>query len=139
MASNAIFLLCLNLAFFTMVSSSYVPTTPSPPPPSTPDYHPGGSPTPVPSTRGKCPKDTLKIAACANVLNGLVHAMLGPQRAECCSLIDGLASLDAALCLCTTLQVRVPGIVHLKVPINVNLLLNSCKKAGVPNFQCPNY
>ncbi|XP_074266298.1 14 kDa proline-rich protein DC2.15-like [Silene latifolia] len=46
-----IFVLCLNLVFFTLVSSDYVPTpTPSPPPP--------------PPTDGKCPNDTLKITAC---------------------------------------------------------------------------
>ncbi|XP_074266312.1 14 kDa proline-rich protein DC2.15-like [Silene latifolia] len=143
-SSKATFVLCLNLVFFTLVSSSYVPsvptTTPCPPPPSTPSHHDGhhgGYPTP---SGGKCPNDALKIAACADVLNGLVHAVVGPSRSECCSLLDGLVGLDAALCLCTRLEVDVLGLVHLDLPISVTLLVNFCDIAGVPsNYQCPNY
>ena len=136
-------MVCLNLVFFTLVTSNYVPTL-CPPPPSKHEHHHGGhhggSSTPVPSSGGKCPIDTLKLAACANVLNGLVHAVVGPPRTECCSLIDGLADLDAALCLCTTLKADLLGVVHLNLPISLNLLLNFCGKAGVPSdFQCPSY
>ncbi|XP_074266314.1 14 kDa proline-rich protein DC2.15-like [Silene latifolia] len=137
MASKAIFVLCLNLVFFTLVSSNYVPTvpttttTPCPPPP-------GGYPTPG---GGHCSIDALKIAACADVLNGLVHAVVGPSRAtECCSLIDGLVGLDAAVCLCTNLKANVLNIIHLDLPISVKLLVNFCQKAGVPSdYHCSNY
>ncbi|CAN4127597.1 unnamed protein product [Withania somnifera] len=88
-------------------------------------------------TMGKCPKDTLKIKVCANLLNDLVHLVIGssPAKTECCSLIQGLADLDAALCLCTAIKANVLGI-NLNVPLSLNLLLNNCGKYPPKNFQC---
>ncbi|PHT92639.1 pEARLI1-like lipid transfer protein 2, partial [Capsicum annuum] len=89
------------------------------------------------SSKGKCPKDTLKLKVCANLLNDLVHLVIGssPAKTECCSLIEGLADLDAALCLCTALKANVLGI-HLNVPLSLSLLLNNCGKYAPKNFQC---
>ncbi|KAF3622379.1 14 kDa proline-rich protein DC2.15 [Capsicum annuum] len=135
-SSIALVLLTLNILFFTMVSSTNVPCPP--PPHSKPHPKPHPTPTPsTPSSKGKCPKDTLKLKVCANLLNDLVHLVIGssPAKTECCSLIEGLADLDAALCLCTALKANVLGI-HLNVPLSLSLLLNNCGKYAPKNFQC---
>ncbi|KAF2572789.1 hypothetical protein F2Q70_00002649 [Brassica cretica] len=64
-----------------------------------------------------CPRDAVKIGVCAKVLK-LVDLTLGdPPVKPCCSLIEGLADLEAAVCLCTALKANVLGI-NLKLPIN---------------------
>ncbi|KAM3322016.1 hypothetical protein P3S67_003167 [Capsicum chacoense] len=132
-ASSIALVLTLNILFFTMVSSTNVPC---PPPPHSKPHHPTPTPS-TPSSKGKCPKDTLKLKVCANLLNDLVHLVIGssPAKTECCSLIEGLADLDAALCLCTALKANVLGI-HLNVPLSLSLLLNNCGKYAPKNFQC---
>ncbi|CAL5206335.1 unnamed protein product [Lathyrus oleraceus] len=107
------------------------PPTASPPTPSTP---PTASP-PTPSTSQKCPKDTLKLGVCANLL-GLVNVVVGsPASSKCCALIQGLADLDAAICLCTALKANVLGI-NLNVPITLSLILSACQKSVPSGFQC---
>ncbi|KAG6528206.1 14 kDa proline-rich protein DC2.15-like [Zingiber officinale] len=96
-------------------------------------------PNPRPSPSGKCPVDTLKLAACANVLNGLITVGVGKfpkQPCECCTLLDGLLDLEAAVCLCTAVRANVLGI-HLNVPIDLSLVLNYCGKKTPKAFQCP--
>ncbi|CAN4127564.1 unnamed protein product [Withania somnifera] len=130
--SSIALVLTWNILFFTMVSSTNVPC----PPPPHPKPHPTPSPS-TPSSKGKCPKDTLKLKVCANLLNDLVHLVIGssPAKTECCSLIQGLADLDAALCLCTAIKANVLGI-NLNVPLSLSLLLNNCGKYPPKNFQC---
>ncbi|XP_030967031.1 putative lipid-binding protein AIR1 isoform X3 [Quercus lobata] len=110
MASKAIatmaFLLSLNLLFFTMVTSTNPAT---------------------------CPKDTLKLGVCANLLNDLVLGT--PPKTPCCSLIQGLVDLEAAVCLCTAIKANVLGI-NLNVPLSLSLLLNYCGKNVPKGFQC---
>ncbi|XP_070038026.1 14 kDa proline-rich protein DC2.15-like [Nicotiana tomentosiformis] len=135
-ASSIALLLTSNILFFTIVSSTSVPC----PPPPHPKPHPTPYTPPTPSTpssNGKCPKDTLKLKVCANLLNDLVHLVIGssPAKTECCSLIQGLADLDAAVCLCTAIKANVLGI-NLNVPLSLNLLLNNCGKYCPENFQC---
>ena len=142
LASTAL-LLSLNLLFFTMVSSTYVPCPPPPskghkhqPPPKNP---PSTKPTPPmnpPSTKPTCPKDALKLGVCANLLNDLIHLVVGtPPNTPCCSLIGGLADLEAAVCLCTAIKANVLGI-NLNVPLSLSLLLNFCGKKVPSGFQC---
>ncbi|KAI3453513.1 hypothetical protein Pfo_010176 [Paulownia fortunei] len=131
MASRAVtstaLLLLFNLLFFTMVSSTYVPC---PPPPS------GGHGNGHKNSKAKCPKDTLKLGVCANLLNDLVHLVVGtPPKTPCCSLIGGLADLEAAVCLCTAIKANVLGI-NLNVPVSLSLLLNYCGKKVPFGFQC---
>ncbi|PRQ57524.1 putative bifunctional inhibitor/plant lipid transfer protein/seed storage helical [Rosa chinensis] len=113
-------LLSLNLVFFTTVSATH--HVPCPPPP--------------PAAAATCPKDTLKLGVCANLLNDLVHLVVGtPPKTPCCSLIEGLVDLEAAVCLCTAIKANILGI-NLNVPVSLSLLLNYCGK-GVPSgFQC---
>ncbi|KAF8108651.1 hypothetical protein N665_0105s0004 [Sinapis alba] len=90
------------------------------------------------SAQGTCPRDSLQIGACANVLN-LVDIKLGsppPPVPPCCSLIAGLADLEAAVCLCTALEVNVLGI-NVNIPINLSVLFNACSRLAPPSFQCP--
>ncbi|BAT75867.1 proline-rich protein [Vigna angularis] len=126
-SSLAIFL-TLNLIFFSLVSAcgSYSCPGPSPKP----------KPTPSPSPSGSCPRDALKLGVCANVLNGLVNATLGqPPVTPCCSLLDGLVDLEAAVCLCTALKANILGI-NLNLPISLSLLLNVCSRTTPRDFQC---
>ncbi|KAK9052317.1 hypothetical protein SSX86_028946 [Deinandra increscens subsp. villosa] len=164
MASRALakiaFLLALNLLFFTLVTSTQTPKgcdcTPSPPAPKaptkphtppvpsspkaptpkppTPSFPPPSTPSSPP--KNTCPIDTLKLGACANVLNGLLNLVIGSTpNTQCCSLIGGLADLDAAVCLCTAIKANVLGI-NLNVPVSLSLLLNYCDKKVPSGFQC---
>ncbi|XVF33530.1 hypothetical protein REPUB_Repub17cG0176600 [Reevesia pubescens] len=141
MASRAVattaLLLCLNLLFFTMVSSTYVPCPPDQPKaPKNPPKTPKPPATRPPSNPPSCPRDTLKLGVCANLLNNLVNLVIGtPPKTPCCPLLQGLADLEAAVCLCTALKANILGI-NLNVPVSLSLLLNYCGK-GVPSgFQC---
>ncbi|GAU50645.1 hypothetical protein TSUD_184370 [Trifolium subterraneum] len=133
MASKAAIILALNLLFFTMVTSNYVPC---PPPPPKGHGHGHGHSYPVPSSNyPTCPRDTIKLGVCADVL-GLINVQLGkPPKTPCCSLLDGLANLEAAVCLCTALKANVLGI-NLNLPINLSLVLNYCGKGVPKGFVC---
>ncbi|XP_072963072.1 14 kDa proline-rich protein DC2.15-like [Typha angustifolia] len=137
-SSAAAIFLTLNLLFFALASGcSYCPTpkppTPKPPTPKPPSPKP---PTPTPGSYGKCPMDALKLGVCANVLD-LIKAKIGaPPKLPCCSLLEGLVDLEAAVCLCTAIKANILGI-KLNLPIDLSLILNYCGK-GVPSgFQCP--
>ncbi|XP_047327330.1 pEARLI1-like lipid transfer protein 1 [Impatiens glandulifera] len=139
-------LLFINLLFFTLVSSKHVPCPPPPSPPPKPVACPP-PPKPVvacppppkvpsPTSGSKCPKDTLKLGVCADVLNGLLHLKVGnPPKTPCCSLIEGLVDAEAALCLCTAIKANVLGI-HLDVPVSLSLLLNYCGKSVPSGYKC---
>ncbi|XP_052209045.1 14 kDa proline-rich protein DC2.15-like [Diospyros lotus] len=126
-ASTAL-LLSLNLLFFTLVSSRHV-HCPPPPPPKAPLC-------PPPPATATCPRDTLKLGVCANVLKSLLNIVVGtPPKMPCCSLIEGLVDLEAAVCLCTAIKANVLGI-NLNVPVSLSLLLNYCGKKVPTGFQC---
>ncbi|KAL6289984.1 hypothetical protein ACE6H2_007494 [Prunus campanulata] len=148
-------LLSLNFVFFTSVSSNHhvpncppppkspkpkhpphpTPKQPSPTPTPTPKQPPPSTPSPSPP-KASCPKDTLKLGVCGNLLNDLVHLVVGtPSKTPCCSLIAGLADVDAAVCLCTAIKANVLGI-NLNVPVSLSLLLNYCGKSVPTDFQC---
>ncbi|TYH59339.1 hypothetical protein E1A91_D08G209000v1 [Gossypium mustelinum] len=126
-ASLALFF-ALNILFFSLVSAC--DSCPSPKP------RPKPTPFPSPSAKGKCPRDALKLGVCANVL-GLVNVTIGsPPVQPCCSLLQGLADLEAAVCLCTAIKANVLGI-NLNVPVSLSLLLNVCSRKVPSGFQCP--
>ncbi|GMJ10985.1 hypothetical protein like AT4G12520 [Hibiscus trionum] len=127
-ASMALFL-ALNILFFSLGSAS------SPCPPTNNNRKPNPNPVPTPSARGRCPRDALKLGVCANVLN-LVNVVVGsPPVQPCCSLIQGLADLEAAVCLCTALRANVLGL-NLNIPLSLSLLLNVCSRNVPTGFQC---
>ncbi|PKI39825.1 14 kDa proline-rich protein DC2.15-like [Punica granatum] len=134
MASKALLLILLNILFFTLVSSTNVPCPPSAPKPHPPAPKPH-PPTPKPH-KATCPKDTLKLGVCANLLNDLIHLVVGtPPKTPCCTLIKGLADLEAAVCLCTAIKANILGI-NLNIPVSLSLLLNYCGKKVPTGFQC---
>ncbi|CAN1185986.1 pEARLI1-like lipid transfer protein 2 [Linum perenne] len=112
------------------------PATPNPNPTPTPTT-PNPTPTPTPgSSNGNCPIDTLRLGVCGNVLSSLLNINIGNTSAQpCCSLINGLTDLDAAVCLCTAIRANVLGI-NLNVPISLRLLLNACGRNAPSSFQC---
>ncbi|XP_062024730.1 14 kDa proline-rich protein DC2.15-like [Rosa rugosa] len=96
---------------------------------------PHPKPTPPTPAVAKCPKDTLKLGVCADLL-GLLNLQIGdPPTSPCCALLEGLADVEAALCLCTALKANVLGI-NLNVPIDLSLLLSACQKTIPSGFQC---
>nr|GMD80981.1 14 kDa proline-rich protein DC2.15-like [Ipomoea batatas] len=104
--------LTLNLLFFTGVSSaSTIVPLPSPFPSS---------------SQGKCPKNALQLGVCADLLNDLLHHVLGsPATMPCCSLISGLVDLEAAVCICTVIKANIIGI-NYNIAVSLNLLINNC-------------
>ena len=150
MASNkliATILVLSLLAYSTFIEANCPPPAPKPTPPPTPKPTPPPAPKPTPPPAPKatctppppqehCPKDTLKLGACADLL-GLVNIIIGtPPSSKCCALIKGLADLEAALCLCTAIKANVLGI-NLNVPVTLSLILSACQKTVPPGFQCP--
>ncbi|CAI9274243.1 unnamed protein product [Lactuca saligna] len=121
--ASLVLFLAFNLIFFTMVSGCGTCGSATP------------KPKPKPS-KAYCPKDTLKLGVCANLLGGLVGVKVGSQSAKpCCALISGLVDLDAAVCLCTAIKANVLGI-NLNVPVSLSLLLNACGKKVPRGFKC---
>ncbi|KAL6906426.1 hypothetical protein ACP4OV_004027 [Aristida adscensionis] len=122
MAARAALLLAVGLVLAAVASATYCPPPPAPKPPT-------------PSGGGSCPRDALKLGVCANVL-GLVKAKIGsPPYKPCCSLLDGLVDLEAAVCLCTAIKANILGI-NLNLPIDLSLILNHCGKSCPSGFQC---
>lgn len=114
----------LNIIFFSCVSADYVPCPPKTPIPSTP------------IKAAKCPRDTLKFGVCGDWL-GLVHEVIGTTPSpECCALVEGLADVEAALCLCTAIKANVLGLVKVKIPLALSLVVNSCGKKVPQGFVC---
>ncbi|KAJ4719035.1 14 kDa proline-rich protein DC2.15-like [Melia azedarach] len=126
-ASLALFL-ALNVLFFAVVSACGTCPTPNP--------KPKPKPTPSPSNKGSCPRDALKLGICADLLGGLLNVTIGtPPKTPCCTLIQGLADLEAAVCLCTAIKANILGI-NLNIPLSLGLLLNVCEKKVPRGFQC---
>ncbi|KAH9712095.1 Hydrophob seed domain-containing protein [Citrus sinensis] len=141
--------------------SSPIPKTPPPPPPivkSPPPPVVKSAPTPPPPVaksppppppvvnvtyppapkQQTCPIDALKLGACVDVLGGLIHIGLGDSAKEkCCPLLQGLADLDAAICLCTAIRLEALNLINLLVPISLQILVNDCGKYPPAGFQCP--
>ncbi|KAK8587354.1 hypothetical protein V6N13_086343 [Hibiscus sabdariffa] len=144
-ASIALFF-TLNILFFSLGSACnscpYTNPTipiprpkPNPNPNPRPNPNPNPNPTPTPSAGGRCPRDALKLGVCANVLN-LVNATVGsPPVQPCCSLLQGLVDLEAAVCLCTAIRANILGI-NINIPISLSLLLNVCSRNVPTGFQC---
>ncbi|GAV88756.1 Tryp_alpha_amyl domain-containing protein, partial [Cephalotus follicularis] len=126
-ASLALFF-SLNLLFFALGTNACGYYCPSP--------KPKPKPKPTPSPSPSCPRDALKLGVCADVLGSLLNITVGtPPVTPCCTLFQGLADLEAAVCLCTAIKANILGI-NLNVPLSLSLLLNVCQKKVPPGFQC---
>ncbi|XP_022764354.1 pEARLI1-like lipid transfer protein 3 [Durio zibethinus] len=83
---------------------------------------------------GSC--NPLNLHVCANLLGGLENLDLGNIPTQpCCSLIQGLADVEAAVCLCTAIRTNVLGI-NLNLPISLSLLLNNCGRRLSSEYIC---
>ncbi|KAB5573718.1 hypothetical protein DKX38_000912 [Salix brachista] len=132
--SIALFL-ALNLLFFALATACGG-GCPSPNPKSRTNPGRNSNPTPSPSN-GKCPKDALKLGVCADLLGSLLNVTIGsPPVQPCCSVIQGLLDLEAAVCLCTAIKANILGI-NINIPISLSLLINVCGKQVPKGFQCP--
>ncbi|EOY29443.1 PREDICTED: 14 kDa proline-rich protein DC2.15 [Theobroma cacao] len=121
-----VFSLLLHSTFTSACNSCKPKPTPTPPPPPSPACPPPPS---------SCPKDTLKLGVCADLL-GLVNIVVGsPPSSKCCALLSGLADLEAALCLCTAIKASVLGI-NLNIPVSLSLILSACQKNVPAGFKC---
>ncbi|KAI3706940.1 hypothetical protein L6452_25036 [Arctium lappa] len=143
---SIILFLALHFLFFTMVSSCLTCTSPTPNQSPSPSPTPTPTPTPppppppppilTPTLTPTCPRDTLKLGVCVNLLRSLVNVEVGsPPVKPCCSLIKGLADLEVAVCLCTTIRANALGI-NINVPMSLSLLLNVCGNQVPRGFQC---
>ncbi|KAK3043750.1 hypothetical protein RJ639_001946 [Escallonia herrerae] len=133
MAANkfSMAVLVLSLLFFSTFSNACDICKPAPIP----------KPKPLPSPKAPpvnpfCPRDTLKLGACVDLLGGVVNLVIGtPPSSKCCALLEGLADLEAAACLCTAIKANILGI-NLNVPVSLSLLVSACGKTIPPGFKC---
>ncbi|KAH7863896.1 hypothetical protein Vadar_023157 [Vaccinium darrowii] len=96
---------------------------------------PGISP-PPPPTQPKCPINALKLGLCVDVLGGLVHIGIGdPIENVCCPVLKGLLELEAAICLCTILRIKLLNL-NIFLPLALQLLA-TCGLTPPPGFVCP--
>ncbi|KAJ4712777.1 14 kDa proline-rich protein DC2.15-like [Melia azedarach] len=124
--STALFL-SVNILFFTLVSGCNTCGQPKP--------LPNPNPNPTPSTKS-CPRDALKLGVCTKLLNGSIGAEIGnPPDHPCCSVLQGLLDLEAAVCLCTAIKANILGI-NINIPISLSLLINTCGKKLPSDFIC---
>lgn len=65
-----------------------------------------------------------------------MHIVIGSSAKDaCCPVLQGLADLDAALCLCTTIKAKLLNI-NIIIPIALEVLVD-CGKTPPPGFKCP--
>ncbi|TKY72732.1 14 kDa proline-rich protein [Spatholobus suberectus] len=124
--------LTLNLFFFALVSARETWPGPNPNPRLRPTNISGGSNT----SDASCPRDELKLGVCANLLNRTVNVTLGqPPVTPCCTLIQGLIDLEAAVCLCTALRANILGF-DLDISVAFSYLINICSREVPTGFIC---
>lgn len=83
-----------------------------------------------------CPRDALKLGVCTKILHGTVGTVIGnPPDFPCCSVIQGLIDLEAAVCLCTAIKANILGI-NINIPISLSLLINTCGTELPSDFIC---
>ncbi|XP_019191791.1 PREDICTED: 14 kDa proline-rich protein DC2.15-like [Ipomoea nil] len=149
--SPATIFLALNLLFFALITETQQACNTCPGNPKTPPPSPGGgngggnggggnggggNGGGSGGGGGRCPRDALKLGVCANLLGGLVGVVVGsPPTLPCCSLLAGLADLEAAVCLCTAIRANVLG-TNLNVPVALSLVLNNCGRKVPNGFTC---
>ncbi|KAF8379251.1 hypothetical protein HHK36_028683 [Tetracentron sinense] len=91
---------------------------------------------PPPPASPTCPINALKLGACVDVLGGLVHIGLGnPVENACCPVLQGLLELEAAVCLCTSIRIKLLNL-NIFIPLALQALI-TCGKNPPPGFVCP--
>ncbi|XP_030516463.1 14 kDa proline-rich protein DC2.15 [Rhodamnia argentea] len=129
-SSAALFLCLINLLLIALASGCGTCVQPKP------MLNPNRIANPFSPRGSSCPRDALKLGVCAKVLDGPVNAVVGtPPDMPCCSVLEGLLDLEAAVCLCTAIKANILGI-NLNIPISLSLLINACGKNAPSGFQC---
>lgn len=83
---------------------------------------------------GTCPRDPLQLGVCANVL-GLANVTAGDTRAQpCCTVINGLADVQVADCLCFIFR---PLPLVFGIDKAVREIFFACNRVFPIGFQCP--
>ncbi|XP_057833216.1 36.4 kDa proline-rich protein-like [Cryptomeria japonica] len=108
-------IICLVLSMGPVVEAWH-----SPPPPSSPS-----SPSPPPPP-----------GLCVDLLDGLVNVTIGdPVVNKCCPVLEGVLALEAALCLCTIIRVKLLNL-NIILPIALELFVQ-CGLTPPSGFTCP--
>ncbi|KAI4315276.1 hypothetical protein L6164_028105 [Bauhinia variegata] len=107
------------------------------PPPTSPYPGGGGGGFPgIPPPQPTCPIDALKLGLCLDVLGGLVHVGIGnPVENICCPMIQGLLELEAAICLCTAIRLKLLNL-NIYIPLALQVLA-TCGLTPPLGFVCP--
>ncbi|XP_073002494.1 36.4 kDa proline-rich protein-like [Typha latifolia] len=88
---------------------------------------------PPPAT---CSLDILKLGLCLDVLGALVHVGLAkPVEDVCCPVLEGLLELEAALCMCSAIKLKVLNL-DIYIPLALQVLV-SCGKDPPAGYLCP--
>lgn len=113
------------------------PSTKKPPRILLPPPSEGGSGLPAITTPpAKCSFDILKLGLCLDVLGGLVHVGLGkPVENVCCPVLQGLLELEATVCLCTAIKLRVLNL-DIYIPLALQVLI-TCGEDPPQGYFCP--
>ncbi|CAN8308407.1 unnamed protein product [Cochlearia groenlandica] len=140
-STSLAFFFTFNVLFFTLTASTDFPSPNPPmyvPSPSVPSPNPKPVPPPsTPSSSRNCPIDVLKLGACGDILSGLLNLQLGqPSSQQCCSVVEGLVDLEAAVCLCTALRANIVLGINLDVSVSLSVLLNKCNRKVPSGFEC---
>eukprot|EP01018_Ginkgo_biloba_P013599 Gb_13244 [translate_table: standard] len=74
-----------------------------------------------PTPQSSCPlADPLSLNACVSLLG--IHVVLGdPKTVKCCDIIYGLG-VDASVCLCTAVHLKILGL-NVDIPLALKLLV----------------
>jgi len=115
-------------------SPNYPPAAKTPSVPSKGSSPAGGRPGGAGSS--SCPLDALKLGACVDLLGSLVHMGIGdPVVNQCCPVIQGVLELDAALCFCTTIRLKLLNL-NVILPLALELFVQ-CGVTPPSGFTCP--
>ncbi|KAK6926384.1 Hydrophobic seed protein domain [Dillenia turbinata] len=135
--SIALFLI-LNLLFFSTVSSTDVkvcsedtscPHPPKPKPVPVPPVSPPPHPDPV-----TCATDVLRLAVCKTLLNELKNGSVpAPLSTPCCSVLEPMVDMEAAICLCTAIKANILGVIF-DWQTSFTMILGACGK--VVSYTC---
>ncbi|CAH9135108.1 unnamed protein product [Cuscuta epithymum] len=107
----------------------------SPPPMNSPPPPSPLSPPPPPSPPKYCPIDTMKIGLCLDILGGLIHIHLGdPAINKCCPMLGGLLGMEAAVCMCSTMTMRMMNLT-IFMPVALELI-GMCGLYLPPGYAC---
>ncbi|MBA0865299.1 hypothetical protein Goshw_010957, partial [Gossypium schwendimanii] len=71
-------------------------------------------------------QDSYNVNQTDTALIGNEYKAMSVPPEPCCSLIRGLADLEAALCICNGIRANVLGIIDINLPISLIILLNNC-------------